>query len=200
MRPRLPFLFLRPRFPRTSFRGAMKGAALSTLLLGGIFSAGVASSSASRSSACVLPSVCSSLPLPTLPEVPLPVETGTNTTSSGGTAPGRPGPPSQTNVVPSGVDEPAAPLSFTVRTIMRRTGGRRWIDLQVSLSEAAAVVAILQRRSSPVLAAVRTARPGANAFVLTLPRRVRSGRYELKIVLATATVTRTLHRRVSVPK
>lgn len=93
-----------------------------------------------------------------------------------------------------------APLTYDVRTSVRRSGRRRWIDLRVSLSQAATVVAILQRRDVPVVAAVRGGRVGENTFAVSVPRRVRPGRYALKLVLATATERRTLIRAISVPR
>ena len=174
--------------------------ALAAFLVLGVLAAGTSAFSATPADDCPLPPVCPVVPVPTLPEVSVP---GLTTTSPSDPAPdtgpagATGGGASPTAPVPTGE---AAVLTYVVRASVRKKSNRRWIDLRLSLSHPATVVAILQRAQVPLVAAVRTGRPGANAFVVSLPRRVRAGRYALKLVLATANSRRTVTRALLVPK
>jgi hypothetical protein len=97
-------------------------------------------------------------------------------------------------------DGQTAPLTYSLRASVRRTGGRRWIDLRLTLSHPATVVAIVHRSEVPFVATVRTGQAGSNTFAVSVPRRVRAGRYALRLVLATSSAHHTVNRRISLPK
>jgi hypothetical protein len=191
------------RLPRPAT--AAKISALAAALGAGVLAAGSSAFSATPPSDCLLPPVCPTLPAPTVPGVSLPIPTTTSPSDSppepsgapdslgGGAAQGAP----TSAAAPQGQ---TALLTYSVQTSASRQGSRRWIHLKVTLSQSATVVAIMHRTEVPVIAAVRTGRLGSNAFAVSVPRRVRRGRYALRLVLATPSARHTLNRRISIPK
>ena len=178
------------------------------LTMAALFAAGIAAASTVGSSAaapeddCVLGLVCPGVTVPTLPTVtlPLPTKPTTTTSSTPSSTPPASAPPaagtggSQTRAV----DEP---FTYTIVQISaRRTGPIRWIRLQLTLSKAATVVAILHRNNVPSVVAVRAARTGTNKLVVTVPRRVRGGRYSLKVVLGTGVDQYAVTQTISIPR
>lgn len=93
------------------------------------------------------------------------------------------------------------PFTYTIVQISaRRAGPVRWIRLHLSLSKAATVVAILHRQNVPSIVAVRPGQKGTNEFELTVPRRVRGGRYTLKLVLGVGSDQYAVARTIAIPK
>ena len=198
---------MKPRSLPEQFRPPRR----SVLALGALFAAGIAAASIVGSSAaapeddCVVGLVCPGVTVttPTLPTVtlPLPTTTTTATTTTTSTSSG-------TTAVPpasGGGDSqnPAADEPFTytiVQVSTRRVGPVRWIHMQLSLSKAATVVAILHRQNVPSIVAVRPGREGANKFAVTVPRRVHAGRYTLKLVLGVGVDQYAATRTISIPK
>jgi hypothetical protein len=208
---------LRRLIPRP--RSAVKISAFAGLLGAGVLVAGSSALSATPSDDCLLPPVCPTLPAPTVPTIPtVSLPTPTTTSPSTTTTPSTTTSPSDSSPATSGgtgsvgggaaqgaetsaaAPDAHAPLTYSVRTSVRRTGGRRWIDLRLTLSQPATLVAILHRSEVPFVATVRTGKAGSNAFALSVPRRVRAGRYALRLVLATSSARHTINRRISLPK
>ena len=182
------------------------------LTMAALFAAGIAAASTVGSSAaapeddCVLGLVCPGVTVPTLPTATLPLPTTPTTTTTATTSatpsstPAQSAPPaagtggSQTQAA----DEP---FTYTIVQISaRRTGPVRWIRLQLTLSKAATVVAILHRSNVPSIIAVRAARTGTTKLTVTVPRRVRAGRYSLKVVLGTGVDQYAVTRTISIPR
>jgi hypothetical protein len=178
-----------------------KACLMTAALVAGVLAGGSGALSANPADDCLLPPECPTLPVPSLPDVSLPLPTTTTTTTTpapagAGSATGSGAPAGST----SGEAAPAATLAYTVRTSVRRNGKRRWIDLRLTLSQPATVVAILHRAQVPAVAVVRKGLAGSNAFAITVPRRVRAGRYALKLVLASSGAHNVVTRGVSIPK
>lgn len=178
------------------------GLAFASLFAAGLVAAiATTSSSAAPADDCVLPISCPTLPTVTLPTISvpsLPLPTSSTTTTS--TPPASPAPPA-----PSGSGSaaavPAASFRYTVtRVAVRKTARARWIDVQLSLSQAATVVAVLHKRGVPSLVAIRGGKSGANRYALTVPARVKAGRYTFKLVFGLGTEHHTFTRPVSVPR
>jgi hypothetical protein len=177
-----------------------KACVLTTALISGVLAAGTGALSANPADECLLPPACPTLPVPSLPDVSLPITTTTTTTTTT-PASEEPEPAGGEATASTPTSAATAPtLAYTVRASVRRTGTRRWIDLRLTLSQPATVVAILHRAEVPAVATVRTGRAGANTYAINVPRRVRPGRYALRLVLASAASRHTVTRRISIPK
>ena len=178
------------------------------LTMAALFAAGIAAASIVGSSAaapeddCVLGLVCPGVTVPTLPTATLPLPT-TPTTTTSATPPSTP-PQSAPPAAGTGGSQTQAadkPFTYTIVQISaRRTGPVRWIRLQLTLSKAATVVAILHRSNVPSIVAVRAARTGTTKLTVTVPRRVRAGRYSLKVVLGTGVDQYAVTRTISIPR
>jgi hypothetical protein len=201
---------MRPLTQVPRFRHPIRSACALALVLGaGALAGAVASSAAAPADNCVvLPLSCPTISTPTIPpiSVPLPMTPGPTTTAPA-TQPPAPGGttsnPQQTSPTPtSGAGGTTAEaFSYTVtRVSARRSGPFRWIDLHVSLSQTATVVAVLHRSGVPALVAVRTGRVGENRFAVAVPARVRAGRYALRLVFGTGAGHQTITRRIAIPR
>jgi hypothetical protein len=189
---------MRSLTPAPRFRHPIRSACALALVLGaGALAGAVASSAAAPADNCVvLPLSCPTIATPTIPPISVPLPT---TPAPGGTA----STPTQTSPTPtSGAGATTAEaFSYTVtRVSARRSGPFRWIDLHVSLSHDATVVAVLHRRDVPALVAVRTGRAGENRFAVAVPARVRAGRYALRLVFGTGAGHQTITRRIAIPR
>jgi hypothetical protein len=202
---------MRSLSPALRFRHPIRSACALALVLGaGALAWAVASSAAAPADNCVvLPLSCPTISTPTIPtiSVPLPTTPGPTTTTAPATQPPAPGGttsnPQQTSPTPtSGAGGTTAEaFSYTVtRVSARRSGPFRWIDLHVSLSQTATVVAVLHRSDVPALVAVRTGRAGENRFAVAVPARVRAGRYALRLVFGTGAGHQTITRRIAIPR
>jgi hypothetical protein len=195
-------LFPPTRRPLSRPGHVAKACVMTGALIAGVLAAGSGALSATPADDCLLLPVCPTLPMPSLPDVSPPIPTTTTPSDAepepaGGAGPAGSGTQAGST---SGEAAPAATLAYTVRTSVRRDGKRRWIDLRLTLSQSATVVAILHRAEVPAVAAVRTGRAGSNTFAITVPRRVRAGRYALKLVLASSNAHHVVTRGVSIPK
>jgi hypothetical protein len=174
--------------------------------LAAVFAVGAAAASAAASFAapldsCVLPVSCPTISTPTLPPIsvplPLPLPTTTAAPATTSTTP----PASSGQVAETEAATASAPFTFTVAHISaRRLGGLRRIDVELSLSHAAMVVAILHRGDVPSFVGVRSGRMGTNRFLLIVPARVSVGRHTLSLVIGTGTERRTFTQSISLPK
>jgi hypothetical protein len=201
---------MKPAAPAPRARPSGKSlCALACVFAAGVVAATTTTSSAAPLDGCVLPPplTCPTVSTPTLPtvSVPLPTTTAapppttTATTTPAGTQP----PPSPTGPAPAQAEAgPAAtPFSFSIgRISARRIGLLRRLELQLSLSHPALVVAVLHRRDVPSLVAIRAGRAGANRFTVAVPARVRAGRHTLKLVFGTGAEQHTVLRSISVPR
>jgi hypothetical protein len=203
---------MRSLSPAPRFRHPIRSACALALVLGaGALTGAVASSAAAPADNCVvLPLSCPTISTPTIPpiSVPLPTTPAPPTTTAPATQPPAPGDttstPAQTSPTPSSSGAggtTAEAFSYTVTGVSaRRSGPFRWIDLHVSLSHDATVVAVLHRSDVPTLVAVRTGRAGENRFAVAVPARVRAGRYELRLVFGTGAGHQTITRRIAIPR
>jgi hypothetical protein len=199
---------MKPAAPAPRARPSGKSlCALACVFAAGVVAATSATSAAAPFDGCVLPPTltCPTVSTPTLPtvSVPLPTTTAapppTTATTTAGTEP----PPSPTGPAPAQAEAgPAAtPFSFSIgRISARRIGTFRQIDIPLSLSHPALVVAVLHRRDVPSLVAIRAGRAGANRFIVAVPARVRAGRHTLKLVFGTGAEQHTVLRSISVPR
>jgi hypothetical protein len=179
-------------------RGAKLASALAVLLAAGVVAATATTSTAAPLD-CGLP-VCPTVSLPTLPTVsaPLPVTLPTTSTASPPPAGGTPGPATTTTDTAAAS---AQAFGFTVvRASLRRSRHMRWLELQVSLSHPALVVAILHRAGIPALVQLSDGHAGATTIAVPIPARVHAGRYVLRVVGATGTARTTYTRMISVPR
>lgn len=200
---------MRSLTPAPRFRHPIRSACALALVLGaGALAGAVASSAAAPADNCVvLPLSCPTISTPTIPpiSVPLPTTPAPPTTTAPATQPPAPGgttsPPAQTSPTPGAGGTTAEAFSYTLtRVSARRSGPFRWIDLHVSLSHTATVVAVLHRSGVPSLVAVRTGRAGENRFAVAVPARVRAGRYALRLVFGTGAGHQTITRRLAMPR
>jgi hypothetical protein len=182
---------MRPKSPPT--RRVAAGGALLALLTAGLFAAFATTSAAAPAEECPVP-----LPLecPALPPLPVELPATATTTQPPPAAPAPATAPAASPQPAETVAAAAAPFTFAVRSSARKSGARRWIDLRISLSHPAAVVAVLRRGQVPHVASVFKGSVGTSAFVISVPRRVRAGRYVLDVVLARAEDQQTVSRRV----
>jgi hypothetical protein len=202
---------MRSLSPAPRFRHPIRSACALALVLGaGALAGAVASSAAAPADNCVvLPLSCPTISTPTIPpiSVPLPTTPEPTTSTAPATQPPAPGgttsDPQQTSPTPtSGAGGTTAEaFSYTVtRVSARRSGPFRWIDLHVSLSHTATVVAVLHRSGVPALVAVRTGRAGENRFAVAVPARIRAGRYALRLVFGTGAGHQTITRLIAIPR
>jgi hypothetical protein len=186
-----------PRFRRS----VLFSCGIAALFAGGALAATATSSSAAPLDDCVVSLLvpCPTISTPALPTISVPTVSVPSGSTTAPTPPPASG--STTPAAPASGASASESFSYTiVRTSARRTGRLRWIDVRLSLSDAATVVTVLHRRDVPSLVAVRTGRAGSNTFAVAVPTRVRAGRYTLKLVFGTATAHHTATRPISIPK
>jgi hypothetical protein len=191
-------------------RGLMAG------LLGVSMVAGLALSSAihvpeahSQALACVplVTTVCPTVPTVTAPgtsvSVPSLPTTGTSTTPTSTTT-SSVATTSTTTINAddsnAGQQATATTFAYSLRTVVRKQGARRLIDLRVSLSEPASVVTTLGRRGQAAATSRFQGRQGSNRFRLLVPQRVRAGRYLLTVLLQTEAQRRSITRSLVLPR
>lgn len=191
---------MRPLTPAPRFRNPIRSAcALAVVLGAGALTGAAASSAAAPDDNCVvLPLTCPTISTPTIPPISVPLPATQPPAPGGNTSI-----PIQTSPTPtSGAGGTTAEaFSYTVtRVSAQRSGPFRWIDLRVSLSHTATVVAVLHRSDVPALVAVRTGRAGENRFTVAVPARVRAGRYALRLVFGTGAGHLTITRLIAIPR
>lgn len=189
--------------PTSPRRGVRLAVGLATLCAAGLGTSVVSTSSAATASDCIViqcPTI-STPPLPGLPTVSTPLG-GTSTTTPSTTIAASPTPGGSTPPPASG--QPAATpsaFSYTVaRVSLQRTAGVRRLSIELSLSHPATIVSMLRRGGVPSLVDVRSGRAGTTTLTLALNRRIKAGRYTLRLVFARAEDHYTYTRRVTVPK
>src|SRR6266571_8181006 len=175
--------------------------ALPLALLAGLATSGVMDVPAAQSRAadCVTPVICPTITTPTLPTISLPLPTTTTTPPTTTSAD-----PTQANTdatattqstgAPDGASAPpqapSVAFTFAVVSSVHAHGHRRWVELRVSLSRPARVVATLFRGRVISARGRYAAAKGANRFRLSVPRRAPAGRNLLKVELAAGTTRR----------
>jgi hypothetical protein len=173
----------------------MLAVGLATLFAAGLGTSVVSTSSAATASDCIVIQ-CPTISTPTLPGLPT-VSTplgGTSTTTPSTTIAASPSPGGQPAATPSA-------FSYTVaRVSLQRTAGIRRLSIELSLSHPATIVSMLHRGGVPSLVDVRSGRAGTTTLTLALNRRIKAGRYTLRVVFARAEDHYTYTRRVTVPK
>jgi hypothetical protein len=192
----------------TPRRGVRLAAGLTTLFAAGIAASVISTSSAATRDDCIVIQ-CPTIPTPTLPvSVPLGATTTTATTPTGTTSSAAAGMTTPQASNPSGAAAPASgqpaastAFSYTVsRVSVKRTSGARRLAIEVALSQPATIVSVLHRGGVPSLVDVRGGQAGTTKFTLALDRRIKAGRYTLRLVFAKAEERFTYTRRVAVPR
>ena len=189
--------------PTSPRRGVMLAVGLATLFAAGLGASMVSTSSAATGADCVVIQ-CPTISTPTLPGLP------TISTPLGGTSTAMPSTTTAPAATPGGSTptpasgQPAAtPSAFNYRVArvsFRRTAGVRRLSIELSLSQPATIVSVLHRGGVPSLVDVRSGRAGTTTLTLALGRRIKAGRYTLRLVFARAEEHYTYTRRVAVPK
>jgi len=172
-----------------------------------LFAAGLGASTVSASSAATAPDCiviqCPTISTPTLPGLPT-VSTplgGTSTTTPSTTTTSAPTSGSSTPPPASGQPAATSAFSYSVaRVSLKRTAGIRRLSIELSLSHPATIVSVLHRGGVPSLVDVRSGRAGTTTLTLALNRRIKAGRYTLRLVFARAEEHYTYTRSVTVPK
>jgi len=167
----------------------MLAAGLATLFAAGLGASTVSASSAATDPDCIVIQ-CPTISTPTLPELPTTSTPlgGTSTTTPSTTTPApAPTPGGSTPPPASGqpAATPSAAFSYSVaRVWLKRTAGVRRLSIELSLSHPATIVSVLHRGGVPSLVDVRSGRAGTTTLTLALNRRIKAGRYTLRLVLA----------------
>jgi hypothetical protein len=175
------------------------GSALGVVMSGG---------PAARAADCPPPLPPSCLPTvstPTLPvstTLPISLPVTTTVTLPGGT-PSTTTPGAQATTTTAATQTSAsaeAALAYSLRTAVRRLGGKRWIDIRLTVSADATLLARLNRAQHRYANGRFDARQGANRFRLPIARQAKAGRYTLTVQLAAGDKQATVRRTVTVPK
>ncbi len=174
------------------------------LLSGALVSATIdVPAASSRATDClpVVTTVCPTVPTVTVPSVPnsvpqstatSPPETATSTASAPATT--------ADSADSANPQSSGSAFAYSVRSSVRKSGNRRWIDVRISLSRSAAIAASVGRRHATTASLRFAGVEGSNAFRLMVPRRAVAGRYTLTVTLATAEIRRTVKRLLQLPK
>jgi hypothetical protein len=214
---------MRQRSPAPTLPRRVKLAVgIAMLFATGLGASTISTSSAATAADCIViqcPTISTptlpTISTPTLPTISTPLGTTSTTTPSttsapaptpsgstlGGPTPGGPTPGGPTP--PASGQSAATPSAFSytvARVSLKRTAGVRRLSIEVSLSQPATIVSVLHRGGVPSLVDVRGGRAGTTTWALTLNRRIKAGRYTLRLVFAKAEEHYTYTRRVAVPK
>jgi hypothetical protein len=187
--------------PSSPRRGAMFAVGLVALFATGAGASLVSTSSAATDADCIVIQ-CPTISTPTLPAIPT-VSTPLGATSTVTTTTTAPAPTPAGSTPPASGQPAAAPSAFSYRVArvsLKRAAGIRRLRIELSLSQPATIVSVLHRGGVPSLVDVRSGRVGTTTLTLALNRRIKAGRYTLRLVFARAEDHYTYTRRVAVPK
>jgi hypothetical protein len=183
-----------PNRSRARGKRIASGVVLSVVLGGGCFAADAVTAHA-RPLDCVTPVLCPSVSVPTLPTVSLPLPT-TNSSTTQPTTATTDDPARTTQDSPQ---QPSSALALTLRTSVHARQHRRWVELRLSVSQAASVVANLVRSRTVVARGRYAARAGSNRFNLNVPQRANGGPALLTVDLTADAAHRQVVRALILP-